>query len=99
MVCPLVVWTSATPNDKTEAVQRILAILPVIETDAGASLNLADDTHPATADFYMMQSCQMGLANRWCPNRKPAIYVGNIIGLVMNVRMVNGIVMHAGWIY
>ena len=32
-------------------------------------------------------------------NRKPAIYVGNIIGLVMNLLMVNGILMHAGWTY
>jgi hypothetical protein len=31
--------------------------------------------------------------------RKPAIYVGNIIGLVMNVLMVNGILMNAGWTY
>src|SRR5271165_7653683 len=29
-------------------------------------------------------------------NRKPAIYVGNIIGLVMNVLMVNGILINAG---
>jgi hypothetical protein len=32
-------------------------------------------------------------------NRKPAIYVGNIIGLVMNLLMVNGILMRAGWTY
>ena len=32
-------------------------------------------------------------------NRKPAIYVGNIIGLTMNLLMVNGILMHAGWTY
>ena len=32
-------------------------------------------------------------------NRKPAIYVGNIIGLVMNLLMVNGILLHAGWTY
>jgi MtN3 and saliva related transmembrane protein len=32
-------------------------------------------------------------------NRKPAIYVGNIISLVMNLLMVNGILMHAGWTY
>ena len=32
-------------------------------------------------------------------NRKPAIYVGNIIGLVMNLLMVNGILMNAGWTY
>ena len=32
-------------------------------------------------------------------NRKAAIYVGNIIGLVMNLLMVNGILMHAGWTY
>lgn len=32
-------------------------------------------------------------------NRKPAIYVGNILGLVMNLLMVNGILMHAGWTY
>ncbi len=39
----------------------------------------------------------------WFPygllNRKPAIYAGNIIGLVMNVLMVNGILMAAGWTY
>jgi len=29
-------------------------------------------------------------------NRKPAIYVSNILGLVMNLLMVNGILMHAG---
>jgi len=32
-------------------------------------------------------------------NRKAAIYVGNIIGLVMNLLMVNGILMNAGWTY
>ncbi|MGA8740835.1 MAG: SemiSWEET transporter [Terracidiphilus sp.] len=32
-------------------------------------------------------------------NRKPAIYVGNIVGLVMNLLMVNGILMKAGWTY
>ncbi len=32
-------------------------------------------------------------------NRKPAIYVGNMIALVMNLLMVNGILMHAGWTY
>jgi MtN3 and saliva related transmembrane protein len=32
-------------------------------------------------------------------NRKPTIYIGNIIGLVMNLLMVNGILMHAGWTY
>jgi MtN3 and saliva related transmembrane protein len=32
-------------------------------------------------------------------NRKPAIYAGNIIGLGMNLLMVNGILMHAGWTY
>src|SRR5271163_3471084 len=32
-------------------------------------------------------------------NRKPAIYAGNIIGLVMNLLMVNGILMNAGWTY
>jgi hypothetical protein len=32
-------------------------------------------------------------------NRKPAIYVGNIIGLVMNLLMVNGILIRAGWTY
>jgi MtN3 and saliva related transmembrane protein len=32
-------------------------------------------------------------------NRKPAIYVGNIIGLVVNLLMVNGILMNAGWTY
>ncbi len=26
-----------------------------------------------------------------------AIYVGNIIGLTMNLLMVNGILMNAGW--
>jgi uncharacterized protein with PQ loop repeat len=30
-------------------------------------------------------------------NRKPAIYVGNIIGFGMNLLMVNGILMNAGW--
>jgi MtN3 and saliva related transmembrane protein len=29
-------------------------------------------------------------------NRKPAIYAGNIVGLVMNLLMVNGILMNAG---
>jgi hypothetical protein len=28
-------------------------------------------------------------------NRKPAIYAGNIVGLVMNLLMVNGILMNA----
>jgi uncharacterized protein with PQ loop repeat len=32
-------------------------------------------------------------------NRKPAIYVGNMIALAMNLLMVNGILMHAGWTY
>jgi MtN3 and saliva related transmembrane protein len=32
-------------------------------------------------------------------NRKAAIYVGNIIALIMNLLMVNGILMHAGWTY
>jgi hypothetical protein len=32
-------------------------------------------------------------------NRKPAIYASNIIGLVMDLLMVNGILMHAGWTY
>ena len=32
-------------------------------------------------------------------NRKPAIYAGNIIGLLMDLLMVNGILMHAGWTY
>ena len=32
-------------------------------------------------------------------NRNPAIYAGNIIGLVMDFLMVNGILMHAGWTY
>jgi len=32
-------------------------------------------------------------------NRKLAIYVGNLISLVMNLLMVNGILMHAGWTY
>ena len=32
-------------------------------------------------------------------NRNPAIYVGNMIGLLMNLLMVNGILMKAGWTY
>jgi MtN3 and saliva related transmembrane protein len=32
-------------------------------------------------------------------NRKPAIYVGNIIGVTMNLLMVIGILHHAGWTY
>jgi MtN3 and saliva related transmembrane protein len=32
-------------------------------------------------------------------NRKAAIYVGNVISLTMNLLMVNGILMHAGWTY
>jgi MtN3 and saliva related transmembrane protein len=32
-------------------------------------------------------------------NRKPAIYVGNTIALVMNLLMVNGILMHVGLTY
>lgn len=32
-------------------------------------------------------------------NRKAAIYVGNMIVLVTNLLMVNGILMHAGWTY
>jgi MtN3 and saliva related transmembrane protein len=32
-------------------------------------------------------------------NRKPAIYVGNIIGLATNLLMVNGILLNAGWTY
>jgi hypothetical protein len=32
-------------------------------------------------------------------NRKAAIYVGNIIGLAMNLLMVNGVLMNAGWTY
>jgi len=32
-------------------------------------------------------------------NHTPAIYVGHIIGLVMNLQMVNGILMNAGWTY
>ena len=32
-------------------------------------------------------------------NRNPAIYAGNIIGLVMDLLMVNGILMNAGWTY
>jgi len=32
-------------------------------------------------------------------NRNPAIYAGNIIGLIMNLLMVNGILIHAGWTY
>jgi MtN3 and saliva related transmembrane protein len=32
-------------------------------------------------------------------NRKPPIYVGNIIGLAMNLLMVNGILIDAGWTY
>ena len=32
-------------------------------------------------------------------NRKLAIYVSNGIGLAMNVMMVNGILLKAGWTY
>ena len=32
-------------------------------------------------------------------HHKPAIYVGNIIGLLMDLLMVNGILMNAGWTY
>jgi MtN3 and saliva related transmembrane protein len=32
-------------------------------------------------------------------NRKPSIWIGNLIALVMNLLMVNGILMHAGWTY
>jgi hypothetical protein len=32
-------------------------------------------------------------------NRNPAIYVGNIIGLAMDLLMVNGILIKAGWTY
>jgi MtN3 and saliva related transmembrane protein len=32
-------------------------------------------------------------------NRNPAIYAGNMIALVMNLLMVNGILMNAGWTY
>jgi MtN3 and saliva related transmembrane protein len=32
-------------------------------------------------------------------NRKLAVYVSNGIGLVMNLLMVNGILLHAGWTY
>ena len=32
-------------------------------------------------------------------NRKPSIYIGNLIELVMNVLMVNGILLNAGWTY
>jgi MtN3 and saliva related transmembrane protein len=32
-------------------------------------------------------------------NRRPAIYVGNLISLVMNLLMVNGILMNVGWTY
>jgi MtN3 and saliva related transmembrane protein len=32
-------------------------------------------------------------------NRMPEIYAGNIIGLVMNLLMVNGILITAGWTY
>ena len=32
-------------------------------------------------------------------NRKPPIFVGNGISLEMNLLMVNGILMHAGWTY
>lgn len=32
-------------------------------------------------------------------NRKAAIYAGNVIGLVMDLLMANGILMHAGWTY
>jgi uncharacterized protein with PQ loop repeat len=32
-------------------------------------------------------------------NRKAAIWVGNLISLAMNLLMVNGILVHAGWTY
>jgi MtN3 and saliva related transmembrane protein len=32
-------------------------------------------------------------------NQKPAIYVGNILALAMDLLMVNDILMHAGWTY
>ena len=32
-------------------------------------------------------------------NRNPAIYLGNAIGLAMNLLMVNGILMKAGFTY
>lgn len=32
-------------------------------------------------------------------NRKPPIYIGNGLGLVTNLLMVNGILIHAGWTY
>jgi MtN3 and saliva related transmembrane protein len=32
-------------------------------------------------------------------NRNPAIYVGNGIGFMMNLLMVNGILLEAGWTY
>jgi MtN3 and saliva related transmembrane protein len=32
-------------------------------------------------------------------NREPAIYVGNLIAVTMNLLMVNGILMHAGLTY
>jgi len=32
-------------------------------------------------------------------NRKAAIYAGKILALAMNLLMVNGIFMHAGWTY
>ena len=34
-----------------------------------------------------------------CSIGKPAIYAGNIIGLVMNLLTANGILMNAGWTY
>jgi MtN3 and saliva related transmembrane protein len=32
-------------------------------------------------------------------NRKPAVYVGNFISLLMNLLMVNGILIYSGWTY
>jgi MtN3 and saliva related transmembrane protein len=32
-------------------------------------------------------------------NRKPPIFIGNGLGLVTNLLMVNGILTHAGWTY
>src|SRR5215467_2549434 len=32
-------------------------------------------------------------------NRKPAVYVGNFISILMNLLMVNGILIHSGWTY
>ena len=37
MVCPLVGWASATPNDKTATLHRILAIMPVVDETYASS--------------------------------------------------------------